>query len=75
MTAPVALRFTIGLVPAMLIIPVAWLCSTILRGLFLVQPPADPPLTSSLGESQHWYPYPFTDVNDPSSLIGVKLSG
>lgn len=68
-------RFTLALVPTMLIIPVAWLCYTILRGLFLVQPPAYPPETTVLGEPQHWYPYPFIDVDDPTSLIGVNLSG
>ena len=28
------------------------------------------------GDPQHWYPYPFVDVNDPSPLIpGMSLGG
>ena len=52
----------------MLAIPVVWLVYTLLRGLLLLQPPPEAPATT-LGEPQHWYPYPFIDVNDPSPLI------
>ena len=69
-------RFTLRLVPTMLVIPVLWLGYTLIRGLFLTQPPASPPLTTELGAPQHWYPYPFIDVNDPTPLLpGVSLAG
>lgn len=55
--------------------PVVWLIYTLLRGLLLLQPPPEAPSTT-LGEPQHWYPYPFIDVNDPSPLIqGLEYGG
>ncbi len=69
-------RFTWDLVPKMMIVPVLWLLYTLVHGAFLTQPPPNPPETTTLGEPQHWYPYPFIDVNDPSPLIpGVALEG
>jgi hypothetical protein len=68
-------RFNLREVFTMLTIPVAWLVYTLLRGLLMLQPPPEAPATE-LGEPQHWYPYPFIDVNDPSPLIpGVDLGG
>ncbi len=59
----------------MLTIPVIWLVYTLLRGLLTLQPPPEAPAVV-LGEPQHWYPYPFIDVNDPSPLVpGVDLGG
>ena len=69
-------RFTLRHVFEMLIIPVLWLIYTLIRGAFLTQPPANPPKTTTLGEPQHWYPYPFIDVNDPSALApGLTAPG
>lgn len=68
-------RFTLREVLLMPIIPVIWLVYTLLRGLLILQPPAARPETE-LGAPQHWYPYPFIDVNDPSPLIpDVDLGG
>lgn len=69
-------RFTLRLVPALLAIPVLWLGYALIHGMFLTTPPAEPPETTTLGAPQHWYPYPFIDVNDPSPLIpGLKFAG
>ena len=69
-------RFTLRHVFLMLIIPVAWLGYTLIHGEFLTRPPANPPITYVQGEPQHWYPYPFIDVNDPTPLVpGVQLEG
>lgn len=68
-------RLTMSLVPKMLIIPIAWLAYTVIHGEFLTTPPAIPPETV-VGQPQHWYPYPFINVNDPSALLpGVNLEG
>jgi len=68
-------RFSRREVFTMLAIPVVWLVYTLVRGLLLLQPPPEAPATTP-GEPQHWYPYPFIDVNDPSPLIpGVDLGG
>ena len=68
-------RFTRHQVFTMLLIPVIWLVYTLLRGLLTLQPPPQAPATV-LGEPQHWYPYPFIDVNDPSPLIpGLEFDG
>jgi hypothetical protein len=68
-------RFSRHEVFTMLLIPVIWLLYTLLRGLLLLQPPPEAPSTT-LGEPQHWYPYPFIDVNDPSPLIpGLEFAG
>ncbi len=68
-------RFIVRTVFYMLLIPCIWLVYTLLRGLTLTTPPPEAPATN-LGEPQHWYPYPFIDVNDPSPLIpGVELGG
>lgn len=68
-------RFTRHQVLTMLLIPVIWLIYTLLRGLLLLRPPPIAPDTQ-LGEPQHWYPYPFIDVNDPSPLVpGLEYGG
>lgn len=68
-------RFTVREVGTMLIIPIIWLVYTLLRGLLLLRPPGNRP-TPVAGGPQHWYPYPFVDVNDPSPLIpGMSLGG
>ncbi len=68
-------RFSRREVFTMLAIPVIWLVYTLLRGLLLLQPPPQAPATT-LGQAQHWYPYPFIDVNDPSPLIpGLEFGG
>ncbi|MEZ5186554.1 MAG: Pr6Pr family membrane protein [Candidatus Nanopelagicales bacterium] len=68
-------RFLVRTVFSMLAIPSVWLVYTLLRGLLLTTPPPDAPATQ-LGEPQHWYPYPFIDVNDPSPLIpGLEFGG
>lgn len=68
-------RFSRREVFTMLTIPVIWLIYTLLRGLLTLQPPPEAPAVV-LGEPQHWYPYPFIDVNDPSPLVpGVDLGG
>ena len=68
-------RFTIKQVFTMLLIPVIWLIYTLLRGLLTLTPPGTRPATVPEAP-QHWYPYPFIDVNDPSPLIpGVSMGG
>lgn len=68
-------RFTRREVWGMLAIPVIWLIYTLLRGLLLLSPPPQAPDTTP-GTPQHWYPYPFIDVNDPSPLIpGLEFGG
>ena len=68
-------RFNPGNVWSMLLIPVIWLVYTLLRGLMLTSPPPDAPDTTP-STPQHWYPYPFIDVNDPSAIIpGLEFGG
>ena len=68
-------RFTMNLIPKMLVIPVLWLTYTLIHGAFMTTPPPLAPETV-LGQAQHWYPYPFINVNDPAPLLpGVSLEG
>ena len=68
-------RFRVVDVWKMLIIPVVWLSYTLLRGLLLVTPPANEQELDQTGP-QHWYPYPFIDVEEPSALVpGLEYPG
>lgn len=70
-------RFTIGLVPKMMLIPILWLIYTVLHGMILTRPPGkrDSGLTEPL-DPQYFYPYPFMNVRDPSPLVpGIEAAG
>lgn len=69
-------RFTIGLVPKMMIIPIAWLVYTLLHGAIMTTPPAKCCNANSALPPQNFYPYPFINANDPDPLIpGLTAPG
>lgn len=75
-------RFTMDLVWKMMLIPILWLIYTLIHGAATTSPPArnlalvDGIQPTIQGEPQHWYPYSFINVNDPSPLLpGVELEG